>query len=347
MKIAIFPYNSDSPIEYINLMVYAYKLAYPGVEFCEFPTFKTLNDTINDFDVVWFNWFENMPNDSKDVLRDFVSKILKIRILKKHNKRIIATFHNIRPHEVKLEFLNKLFFKWYLKQVDNIIILCEESRKYLAELIGKDNLDKVVLVPHPAYKLTPLKYLSESQKLPFSVLFFGLLRPYKNVEMLISLAKENPDIRFTIAGQPITKEYGEYLSDLSKGLTNVTMDLRFLSDNDLDKLMEHSSILLLPYNTKSSLNSGVLFYALTKGINVIIPEIGGVKDIHERNRIYTYKYSDESEHKDAISKILKKAKSDYDNDYNRFIESSKILRQEITSDHSVDNIAKHLSKLNL
>lgn len=347
MKLAVYPFSSNLN-EYIDRMKEAFKMAYPDMEFCAFTGFKKNYAAVKDVDVIWLNWYENLPQKTRSAIKEIIAKIIKIKISKRYNKKIIATFHNKQPHEIKFKRLGSLFFKWYLKKADYIIILCEESRAIVEKIIGFKQGHKIVLVPHPSYKCTPRVYpREESLKQKYSVLFFGLLRPYKNVEMIMEVAKEHPEILFIIAGKPITAEYGEQISEICKNLENVYLDLKFQSDEDLNQLINQSSVLLLPYNTKSSLNSGVLIYALSKGINVIIPEIGGVKDINGKDKIYTYTYSDEKEHKQALVKTLLKAKQDYDDNYSEFVDNAISLRDEITTNNSIERIASQLLELKL
>lgn len=345
MKLAVFPFDSKSQNEYLNQMLKAFTLAYPGLEILDFNPFNIKK--VKDIDVCWLNWYENLYSNSISVLKELSKKLIRIVLIKIFRKRIIATFHNKQPHEMKYQHLNMVFFKWYFRMADNIIILCEESKSIIKNIIGENHMSKVILIPHPKYDCTPRIWLSDSIKPPFSVLFFGLLRPYKNIEMVIELAKENQDINFVVAGKPLTHEYGLQLLNLCKGIKNITLDLKYQSDKDIDFLMDKTSVLLLPYNLNSSLNSGVLMYALSKGVNVIIPEIGGVKDIKLHKKIYTYKYQNDSEHKESVSKMLSKAKSDYNNKYSEFVTDIKMLRQDIATHNSITEISTLLTRLNL
>lgn len=347
MKIAINPYGSTILNEYINLMIESFRMAYPDTEICEDPGFWKNYAAYKDIDVLWLNWYENLPSNPKQIIKAIIFKVIKLLILKRKKVKIIATFHNRQPHEVKFRRLNLLFYKWYLCKADNIIILCEGSRDILRNYIGAKNMHKVILALHPAYHCTPRIYPPADKKKPFSILFFGLLRPYKNVEMIIELAKEHPDILFNIAGQPITEEYGAYIHEISKGSENINLSLRYQSQEDIDHLIEQSSILLLPYNIKSSMNSGVLIYALSKGINVVIPEICSITDISEKDRLYTYKYSDEKEHKASLAEAMLKAQNDYENNYDEFVKSSIMLHNEIVSKNSIKSVSLYLSELKL
>lgn len=290
-------------------------------------------------DWIILNWWED-EYFKRSKLRRWVAAWL----LKLSRARKAVVFHNKQPHECNPE--KKAYYKGLLEGVDRIVLLTESSRKNLAEIIGAEKADeKGGVVHHPNYDVKP-KIWDKKPDDRFKVLFFGFLRPYKNIELLIEIAKRHPEIDITIAGDSMGHE--DYVSSLIAkciGIGNIKLDVRFLSDEDIDDLIEDAHILCLPYNIASSQNSGVAIYAFSKGMNVVIPEIETIKDLKNKEAVYSYRYDDEMDHLKRLEGAIVEAKKDYFNNYMQFVEKTNRLHKEIVSEYSLDDVAKQLSGL--
>lgn len=290
-------------------------------------------------DWIILNWWEDEYFKRSKLRRGIAKWLLRLSRARK-----AVVFHNKQPHEcndVKVKFYKNL-----LNKADRIILLTESSRKNLAAIIGEEAAQKKgVVVHHPNYDVRPKKWGAEPDK-RFKVLFFGFLRPYKNIELLIEIAKRHPEIDFTIAGDTLgNKEYSETLKAKCDGLVNLKLDVRFLSDKDIDDLIEDVHILCLPYNVASSQNSGVAIYAFSKGINVVIPEIETIKDLKNKDAVYSYYYEDMVDHLKRLEGTIVAAKEEYFKNYTQFVEKTDRLHKEIAGEYSLDNIVKGFDKI--
>lgn len=287
-------------------------------------------------DWIILNWWEDEYFKRSKLRRGIAKWLLRLSRARK-----AVVFHNKQSHECN--DVKVLFYRNLLNKADRIILLTESSRKNLAAIIGEEAAQrKGVVVHHPNYDVTPKKWCAEPDK-RFKVLFFGFLRPYKNIELLIEIAKKHPEIDFTIAGDATGRE--EYVDSLiaqCDGLTNLKFDVRFLSDKDIDDLIEDAHILCLPYNIASSQNSGVAIYAFSKGINVVIPEIETIKDLKNKDAVYSYYYEDMVEHLTRLEGTVIAAKEDYFNNYTQFVERSAIFNEEIVADYSLESVAEQI-----
>ena len=287
-------------------------------------------------DWIILNWWED-EYFKRSKLRRWIAKwLLKLSRAKK-----TVVFHNKQPHECTHEKMD--FYKKLLLSADRIILLTESSRKNLATIIGEEAAQqKSVVVHHPNYDVRP-KNWSEKPEDRFKVLFFGFLRPYKNIELLIDVAKKHQEIDFIISGDAEGHEgYADSLIEKCNGVTNIKLDVRFLSDEDLDVLIEDAHILCLPYNIVSSQNSGVAIYAFSKGINVVIPEIETIKELKNKSCVYSYSYDSISEHVMQLECAIIAAKDDYFENYMQFIGRTEMLNKEIDREYSLNSIANQI-----
>lgn len=318
-------------------------LAYPEIEIVDMP--GRLKDFIK-VDVVWLNWYENFSGRNRAYyLYHAVRRWLKLLIFKCCGTKIIYTVHNRQPHETQYSALNRLFYKCVFSLVDNIVILSDLTRDVIKEIGGKKFSGKIIKIPHPTYLCPKKKYQDNPEG--FTVLFFGLLRPYKNIEMLLSVAASHPEINFVIAGAALDLNYADSLKKAASGLNNVHLILRRLTDEEINKLMDEASVLALPYDLKSSLNSGAAMFALSKGLNVVIPNIGTILELSNRDKLYGYDYNNDSEHQSKFENALMSAFEDFMSDYSQFVRNSEILREEVLSSNSTETLSKIIMKLNL
>lgn len=246
----------------------------------------------------------------------WITEEQKAQILKyqEFGTRIIWFFHNRTAHEQENVDKETDNMVWLADHSDYIAILSKSSRQYVP---GKEtNKDKVRYVPHVQYhsrvnaRITEVlrnKYQIKEDEFVYCI--FGLIRPYKNIEMAIKCFGriQNDKTKLIIAGKPITEAYAQEIARLSEKLKNIITDFRFLSDMELDCLIELSDIVLMTYTGVSSMNSGVLIKAFSDARTVIAPAICMVNDIcEERDFIYRW----QSENVDAICSQMINAYTD-------------------------------------
>lgn len=321
-------------------MVEAIKIAFPHVTISAFPRIRKIF-SLKDYDFVWFNWFENPPIEKR--VKEVSIKWLILITLRLMGVKIIMTFHNRMPHESKDKFLDRLLFWFTFTIANRIIILSSDSRAILKDRFGNKILSKLFLIPHPTYDCEPKKLIDNQDN--FSILFFGNLRPYKNIELIFDLAKIHKNIKFTVAGNAFDKSYELELKCQSKKIPNIELITHFLTDEEIDKLIDSHSILLLPYNIKSSLNSGVVIHAICKRINIIVPEIGTVNQLNNKDLIFHYSYESQKEHLEKLTEIVCLAKDEYHNDFEKFQNRANVLYEEAMTNQTPLALSKSIKEL--
>lgn len=348
MRVGYLPKENKSN-KYTDLILEAMKLGNIEVSgFEDKDLFKKKYDCIN------FNWFENVRTNC-NFIRMYIGYLWKKIIVyycKVHKIKIIWTVHNKISHGSKYEKYSLKMMKLLAKKADAYVIHCNETRAVINQLNPYVKNEKIFYVPHPNYISTynsnkfSLQSNIKNSKEGMVCLFIGQVRPYKNVEHIIKLAKEykNKKIKFIIAGKPQNKEYEDTIRKLSIG-ANIEMILKFLDDEEMVNLIKNSDIVILPYDLRSSLNSGTVILAFSEGKNVICPEIGTINDIKCKDLIYSYKYDNEEQHFEMLKKMMDKSYRDFLEDKNKFIHKGILLKEYVKEHNSLDVISKKYVKI--
>lgn len=141
----------------------------------------------------------------------------------------------------------------------------------------------VFTFPHPTYRQFELK--PEVAPLPrrakWELLFFGLVRPYKGLDVLLEALRrlDDPsDLALTIAGEWWSQDQDlkASVAVLSERMTVEVID-EFVSDTRAGALFQRSDIVVLPY--RRATNSGVLGVAQTHGKAVVASNTGALGEL--------------------------------------------------------------------
>jgi glycosyltransferase involved in cell wall biosynthesis len=115
----------------------------------------------------------------------------------------------------------------------------------------------VIFHPHPPYGRFPEATVTLPKCGRLELLFFGFVRPYKGLDVLIeSLTRLRDDgVYLTIAGEP-WRAPGYLQKPLHAGLkSNVEMHLRYVSEQEAATFFRRADLVVLPY--RSATGSGV------------------------------------------------------------------------------------------
>lgn len=340
-RISFYPLDLRDDNSYISRMYQAIKMVDKNVSIDNLNLKKNFRSFVHS-DIFWLNWYESLDNRNlHTVVYSILKKTVELTLMKLCGGKILVVVHNKQPHEVLYYRLNIWFMKCLLRCSHTIIILSDESKSIISDMLGTKGLKKTVKISHPSYKCIPKRYSSKRPE-KFIVLFSGLIRPYKNIELLLDLALKHPEFDFIISGNVLNPAYGDILKSKAKNASNIHLEYKYNTDDELNDLMEKASVLVLPYHTKSSLNSGMAMYAFSKGLNVVIPEIGTVKDLKNRNLVFTYTYANEQEHYIALEMVLLNAYNLFINDYEKFVLRAETIRKEVECNCSLEAISNQI-----
>lgn len=299
-----------------------------------------------------FSWYENITGNNIFLAwANCIKKLLFIVYLKKVKKcKIIITLHNKCSHDIKNRNISLFFLKWLCKNTEKIIILCEESKKYLMSIFspyyGRQVVRKCYWIPHPNYigvynkSYTLIKgedfFIPKDDK--FNLLFFGYIRPYKNIELLIELAKKitGLNIRITIAGG-VEQEYLREIRNKIKGVDNVMLYPNAIPNDRIWSVIKQCDCVILPYHIETVLNSGACILAMSCKKNVICAQIGTIKE-YPLDLTYSYSYHTPEEHLQELYKKVCIAYQDYQERKKIFYEKQDKLYNLVAERNSVENV---------
>lgn len=111
------------------------------------------------------------------------------------------------------------------------------------------------------------------------LLHFGLVRPYKGIEELITAFAGLPDpgLRLVIAGRCDDVAYREVVRAAAARDDRIELDLRHLSDEELADEVSRAELVVLPYRTMH--NSSAALLALAMGRPVLVPDLEVTSDL--------------------------------------------------------------------
>lgn len=253
---------------------------------------------------VILNWAETSLN-SYLKRRLYLYKICRVKIY--------WVFHNRVPHDcIEPQHIKNM--SWLADFCDYIILLSDASRKYLPHY--RRNKKKGILVPHINYIDTYPKcnnrdirkeYNISEEKVIFS--FLGLLRPYKNIDLIINAFQELnfPNAILLIAGKTQGNKFGSNLLEMKENNEKIILDLGYVSNGEMEAYLRASDVLVLPYDKTSGMNSGAMIMSFSYGRTVIVPQIAMAEDIIDKDIAFIYDYSTKEENYEALKAEMAKA----------------------------------------
>lgn len=286
-----------------NTIIYTFSYQYPSFLFPGTTQYSTepapakisIKVKINSINP--FNWMlvgNELKNLSPDIIivrywlpfmGPCLGTILR-RVKKNNHTKIICIADNIFPHEKRLG--DKSFTEYFLKPIDGFITM---SEKVLADLHQFAKGKPAQFVPHPLYDNFGEKVSKEEarQKLTINkndkvLLFFGFIRKYKGLDILLNAMKllkrdsSTQNIKLLIAGEfyEDEKNYRELLND-SLIKHNLIVHTQFITDSMVKYFLCAADCVVQPY--RNATQSGVTPLAYHFEIPMIVTNVGGLPSL--------------------------------------------------------------------
>lgn len=292
--------------------------------------------------IVHIEW---LPLLMKSNIELFIIKIWKLFKIK-----IIYTVHNVLPHDTGERYKNQ--YKKIYSIADLLICHVAKSKEELINNFGILN-KKIYIVPHGPmfHEYTKISKKDACCKLDIdfkpSVLFFGIIRPYKGIEYLLSAWKhvkeKMPEARLIIAGNGDKKYIGlikELIYKLNISDVVITK-FEFIPTEKVALYHNASDIVIFPY--KHIDQSGALFTAMALGKPIIATNVGGFKETIDNGKSgFLVNYGDEKSLSEFICKLLNDDESRKSmGEYNL-----KLINEKYSWDIIADKMLNIYDKLN-
>jgi glycosyltransferase involved in cell wall biosynthesis len=185
----------------------------------------------------------------------------------------VLTAHDVLPREPRPG--QRAATRRLVRAMDAVVAHSQHGAARLRDELGVDPA-RVHVIPHGAFE--HLTRLPEERPLPAElaavekpvVLFFGLLRPYKGIDVLLDAWRSvEADAELWIVGMPRMD-----LAPLRAAADErVRFVPRFVSDPEIPAYFRRADVVVLPYRETEA--SGVLYTALAFGKAMVLSDVGG------------------------------------------------------------------------
>lgn len=183
--------------------------------------------------------------------------------------QIILIVHNVEPHESfpGALLLNRLV----MQSADRVIVHSQEEKTKALRLYPRVKFQKLFM---PLFDFFPAAK-KEVEPEPDTFLFFGIIRKYKGLEILLSalaLAKaKNPQIKLLVAGEFMFAEDRRSCLELIRRLgleINLQLIDRYINENEIPELFARAQAVVFPFISVTQSASLALAFAYQKAVLV-------------------------------------------------------------------------------
>lgn len=204
------------------------------------------------------------------------------RLLKK--TKVISILDNVIPHERR--FFDTPFTKYFLKSNHAFVVLSSSVGKDLLTIEPDANY---ITIPHPLYNhfgekvkrsVAQVKLKLDPNKK--TLLFFGLIREYKGLDILIdAFSSLDQSYQLIIAGEPYGSfEMYQNKIDNSPAKKRIKLFTRYIPDSEVPLFFSAADVTVLPYRTATQ--SGISAISFHFDVPLITTNVGGLKEAIEK-----------------------------------------------------------------
>jgi glycosyltransferase involved in cell wall biosynthesis len=185
----------------------------------------------------------------------------------------IALCHNVLPHE--RNWADELMIRALLGRMDGVLVHSAEQAS-LASARTSAPIEVAALPLHlPAASHDPLPVPRPRRN---RLLFFGMVRPYKGLDILLrALAQTSPEVSLTVAGEIWHGRDGllRLIADLHLS-DRVTMSDGYVPMDQIPAIFAAADAVVLPYRSGTASQNALI--ALQLGVPVIATKAGAIAD---------------------------------------------------------------------
>ncbi|MFL5871606.1 MAG: glycosyltransferase family 4 protein [Solirubrobacterales bacterium] len=191
-------------------------------------------------------------------------------------------------------------------RMDALVSHSEAGADRVASALRVDR-ERIRVIRHGAFDY--LTRIADRRPLPDDLaaaegpiaLCFGLIRPYKGIDVLLEAFRDIAGAELWIVGRAMM-DLGPLRELADRCRSTVRFVPRFITDPEIPALFERADLVVLPYRQADQ--SGVLYTALAFGKPIVATRVGGFADLADFDAVRLVEPGDASELTAAITGLL-------------------------------------------
>lgn len=213
---------------------------------------------------------------------------------------LVLTAHDILPREPRrgqLRAQRRLYDRF-----DALVVHSEHGRERLTGELGVPG-ERVRVIPHGVFSHladAPVTAAPFQTERPV-VLCFGLMRPYKGIDLLLEAWRGIEGAELWVVGMPRM----DIAPLLAAAPPSVRFVARFVGDQELPAYFRRADLVVLPYREIDQ--SGVLFTALAFARPLLLSDVGGFPEVAATGAARTFRAGDAEALRTALGELLEDA----------------------------------------
>ena len=207
------------------------------------------------------------------------------RLARRAGIEVVFVCHNVEPHEGTP--FDRLALKWAYGGADRFVVHAQAERSKMERYAAGRPVD---VVAHPVYDLFAEGALPDAAAARAELglgaedevlLFFGLIRPYKGLEVLLRAMPEilsKRAVKLVVAGECYgdEKPLHALIAELGIGAA-LKLDLKYVPNEAVATYMVAADAVVVPY--LHATQSGIVQVAYAFGKPVITTRVGGIPEV--------------------------------------------------------------------
>lgn len=264
------------------------------------------------FHIHWPSFLYEAQNSIPSIIYQFMRFIALIILVRYRTKHIWWTAHNLLPHTpCKIPFFDLLARYLVIRVAEKIFVHSEKSETILIDNFPSARL-KCIQIPHGNWveRYLPLETKKNARtklSLPqeaFVYLFFGQIKPYKNLAALINIFRESAldNAVLMVAGGFSDKQYYRDILKIAEGDPRIMFEPTYIPDNMVSTYLAASNAMCIPY--REILTSGTAMLAMSYGLPLISIKRGFLEDVVSKSTGLLIEPNNDSELKEAMQNVI-------------------------------------------
>lgn len=246
-----------------------------------------------------------------------VRLLLELCVLRALGARLVWTVHNLADHERTAPRVELAIRRGLAEVVHRLVVHCDAAATAVRDTYGlPDRVAKRIrVVPHGNFagvyaddvtREDARRLLALPEDVPV-LLFFGLIRPYKNVPALIEAFRAiDVDARLLVVGNPWSDTIERRVRTACGDDDRIQTALEYVPEDEVQRYMRAADAVVLPFG--SVLTSGSAVLAMTFGRAVIAPRLGCLPELVGATGGHLY----DPEDPEGLTDALRRAVADPD-----------------------------------